>query len=162
VDNTQGKQAAGQQEVENMDKIPPSPYEMAPVGTQSNPGKEKDKLDSLLGSSKPKSPAVSQSKPVATTVPVPSTTPEVPSRAQVLKAMSAVGPTVKKCGGGSGGKIKMEMAISGETGRVVSAQPIGSEHAGTSTGICATRAVSLAKFPKFQKRILVIKYPFEL
>jgi hypothetical protein len=76
--------------------------------------------------------------------------------------MSAVGPTVKKCGGGSGGKIKMEMAISGETGRVVSAQPIGSEHAGTSTGICATRAVSLAKFPKFQKRILVIKYPFEL
>jgi hypothetical protein len=162
VDNTQGEQAAGQQEVENTDEIPPSPYEMAPVGTQSNPEKEKDKLDSLLGSSKPKSPAVSQSKPVATTVPVPSTTPEVPSRAQVLKAMSAVGPTVKKCGGGSGGKIKMEMAISGETGRVVSAQPIGSEHAGTSTGICATRAVSLAKFPKFQKRILVIKYPFEL
>jgi hypothetical protein len=157
-----GEQAAGQQEAENTDKIPPSPYEMTPVGTQSNPKKEQDKLDSLLGSSKPKSPAVPQNTPVATTVPVPSTTPEVPSRAQVRKAMSAVGPTVKKCGGGIGGKIKMEMAISGETGRVISAQPIGSEHAGTSTGICATRAVSLAKFPKFQKRILVIKYPFEL
>ncbi len=162
VDNSQDEQPEGQQGAENKSLIPPSPYELTSVNTQSNPEKEQDKLDSLLGSPTPQGPAVPRNAPVVQTAPKTSTTPEVPSRAQVHKAMSAVGPTVKKCGGGIGGKIKMEMAISGETGRVISAQPIGAEHAGTSTGICATRAVSLAKFPKFQKRMLVIKYPFDL
>jgi hypothetical protein len=163
VEESNGEESATTQEkeTEQTDEIPASPYELGPIASDLKQKKEKDQLDSLLGSSTPEGSAPKDSQ-VQKTVAKGPTTPMVPTREQVRVAMSAVGPTVKKCGDGTGGKIKMEMSISGKTGRVLSAHPISAEYTGTSKGICATRAVSLAKFPKFQQRMLVIKYPFEL
>ncbi|MCP4602322.1 MAG: hypothetical protein GY847_17700 [Proteobacteria bacterium] len=91
----------------------------------------------------------------------PAVTPSnAPSRIQVKAAMSAVAPGVKRCGGS--GRIVLKIAVAGATGRVLSAQPISPGHDGTPLGICATRAVKLAKFPKFSQSRLVIKYPFDL
>jgi len=42
-----------------------------------------------------------------------------------------------------------------------SATAMGS-HAGTPVGLCAARAVRRAKFPKFGKPSLTVKYPFKL
>jgi hypothetical protein len=85
-----------------------------------------------------------------------------PSREQVKSTMDSVAARVKSCGNGTGGRIILKLAVSGPTGRVISAEPHTSDYAGTPVGICASRAVRLARFPKFQKTHLVIKYPFDL
>ncbi len=68
---------------------------------------------------------------------------------------------MKRCAGGTTGRIELKISVSGATGRVTNAQPVGA-FAGTSVGICAARAVRLARFPKFSQPNLVIKYPFDL
>jgi hypothetical protein len=88
------------------------------------------------------------------------TLPESPSRAQVKTAMDAVAPQVQKCGPGSG-RVVLSVTVAGPTGRVVNAEPTG-EAVGTPHGLCAARAVKLAKFPPFQQARLNIKYPFDL
>jgi hypothetical protein len=74
--------------------------------------------------------------------------------------MNAVAGAVRRCGQGMGGTIKMNVTIA-NTGRVKSASAMGA-HAGTPVGLCAARAVRRAKFPKFQKSTLNVKYPFKL
>ncbi|MDJ0763984.1 MAG: hypothetical protein QNJ97_13465 [Myxococcota bacterium] len=85
-----------------------------------------------------------------------------PTRAQVKTAMSAVAPSVKRCGNKAGERIVLKIAVSGETGRVVSAETVSPEHVGTPVGLCAVRAVRHARFPKFSQKLLVVKYPFDL
>ncbi|MBW2276226.1 MAG: hypothetical protein JRF63_01970 [Deltaproteobacteria bacterium] len=75
--------------------------------------------------------------------------------------MNAVAGSVRACGQGAGGSIKMNVTIAGATGRVKSATAMGG-HAGTPVGLCAARAVRRAKFPKFSKPSLNVKYPFKL
>ncbi|MBW2278829.1 MAG: hypothetical protein JRF63_15155 [Deltaproteobacteria bacterium] len=75
--------------------------------------------------------------------------------------MNAVAGSVRACGQGAGGSIKMNVTIAGATGRVKSASAMGG-HAGTPVGLCAARAVRRAKFPKFSKPSLNVKYPFKL
>jgi len=86
--------------------------------------------------------------------------PQSPSREQVKAAMDSIAPQVVKCGAGSG-RIVVSVAVAGATGRVMSAEPTG-DHAGTPLGLCAARAVKLAKFPAFKQDRLRIKYPFDL
>jgi hypothetical protein len=85
--------------------------------------------------------------------------PDSPSRDQVKAAMDAIAPQVSKCG--DAGRVVVSLAVVGATGRVASAEPTG-EHAGTPIGLCAARAVKLAKFPAFKQDRLQIKYPFDL
>jgi hypothetical protein len=87
--------------------------------------------------------------------------PQSPSRDQVKAAMDAIAPQVRKCGGEPGGRVVVSFAVSGATGRVVSAEPAG-DASGTPLGLCAARAVKLAKFPHFKQDRLPIKYPFDL
>lgn len=86
----------------------------------------------------------------------------VPTKNQVTDAMTAIAPQVKKCGQGQERRIRMKLAVSGATGRVVNAQVMDTELVGTPTAICATGAARLAKFPKFSQQLLVIKYPFDI
>jgi hypothetical protein len=88
--------------------------------------------------------------------------PERPSRAQVKAALDAVAGAVKRCGRGGGGKMLIRVQVAGFTGRVTGAQVVSEEHQGTSAATCAARAVRAAKFPKFSKDSISIKYPFEL
>jgi len=88
------------------------------------------------------------------------TLPESPSRAQVKTAMDAVAPQVQKCGPGSG-RVVLSVTVAGPTGRVLNAEPSG-DAVGTPQGLCAARAVKLAKFPPFQQARPNIKYPFDL
>jgi hypothetical protein len=74
--------------------------------------------------------------------------------------MNAVAGAVRACGHGVGGTIKMNVTIA-NSGRVKSASAMGA-HAGTPVGLCAARAVRRAKFPKFKKPSLSVKYPFKL
>jgi len=86
--------------------------------------------------------------------------PDNLSRQQVQAGMDAVAGSVKACGQGAGGSLTMQVTIAG-SGRVTSAAALGA-HAGTPVGLCAARAVRRAKFPKFGKSSLTVKYPFKL
>jgi uncharacterized protein YoxC len=135
-------------------------YEAKPASTEPAPSAEKstDDVEDLIES------AISRpQRPGSNTLPAPDTggVPTVPSRDQVKTAMNSVTPSIKKCSDGNGGRIELQISVSGATGRIIDAQPIGS-YAGTTVGICAARAVRVAKFPKFSQSNLVIKYPFDL
>lgn len=149
--------------------IPSDPYgqsdntgseepEPEPAPTPPPEKKSSSEVDDLIESA-----ITRPTKPDLNTLPQtdPGGMPAVPSREQVKTAMSTVAPSVKKCSDGSGGRIELQISVSGATGRVLDAQPIGS-FSGTAVGICAARAVRLAKFPKFSQSNLVIKYPFDL
>jgi hypothetical protein len=139
---------------------PASPPATAATGTAPAKGEQDDLLDNAL----------SQPKPAAERQPKPQTTndlptgagglPDKPSRDQVKTAMNAVTPQVQKCGQGAG-RVVISMTVVGATGRIQSAEPTG-DAAGTPVGLCAARAVKLAKFSPFQQSSLLIKYPFDL
>ncbi|MBW2277785.1 MAG: hypothetical protein JRF63_09855 [Deltaproteobacteria bacterium] len=88
--------------------------------------------------------------------------PQAPSRASVRKVLGSMKPAIKRCGGEPYERLVVEVTVVGSTGRVVKARTIDSDHAGTPVGVCAAKAVKLARFPKFQKKQMVIKYPFDL
>ncbi len=90
-------------------------------------------------------------------------TPQTPAKKFVDSAIQSIAPAIKKCGDGVGGNINMVLAFSGKTGRVVHAQPAKSDvYAGTFVGQCAAKRASLAKVPKFKKRIMIIEHPFKI
>jgi hypothetical protein len=141
----------------------PQPQSGQTGGVAGNPAsedaEEADLLDSAL--TKPPAAAAEQQQQPTTEFPLGGTTlPESPSRDQVKAAMDGVAGRVKGCGAG-GGRIIVSLAVVGATGRVASAEPMG-EAAGTPLGLCAARAVKLAKFPPFRQERLMIKYPFDL
>jgi hypothetical protein len=141
----------------------PPPQSGQTGGVAGNPAsedaEEADLLDSAL--TKPPAAAAEQQQQPTTEFPLGGTTlPESPSRDQVKAAMDGVAGRVKGCGAG-GGRIIVSLAVVGATGRVASAEPMG-EAAGTPLGLCAARAVKLAKFPPFRQERLMIKYPFDL
>jgi hypothetical protein len=132
--------------------IAPNPYPEDPV--------EADLLDSAIR--KPVAPA-SAPEPIqgATEFPLGGAElPASPSREQVKAAMDSITPQVRSCGQG-GGRIVISLSVAGATGRVTSAEPTG-DASGTPLGLCAARAVKLAKFPAFKQDRLQIKYPFDL
>jgi hypothetical protein len=88
--------------------------------------------------------------------------PLTPSRKSVRKVLGSMKPAVKRCGGEPYQRLIVEVTVSGATGRVVKARTIDATYAGTPVGVCAAQAVKLARFPKFQKDTMVIKYPYDL
>lgn len=88
--------------------------------------------------------------------------PVTPSRQSVRKVLGSMKPAIKRCGGEPYQRLVVEVTVSGATGRVLKARTIDATHAGTPIGVCAAQAVKLARFPKFQKDTMVIKYPFDL
>lgn len=132
----------------------------APAAPGAVRGSQDDLLDNALA--KP-APAPGPAPGAGATNDLPSGAaglPEKPSRDQVKSAMDAVTPQVRKCGQGVG-RVVVSFTVSGVTGRVQSAEPTG-DAVGTPHGLCAARAVKLAKFSPFRQGSLLIKYPFDL
>jgi hypothetical protein len=88
--------------------------------------------------------------------------PLKPPRSSVRQVMGSLHQTVRRCGGEPYQRLVVELTVSGSTGRVTAARTVDRIHAGTSVGACAAQAVRLARFPKFQRDEVVIKYPFDL
>lgn len=88
--------------------------------------------------------------------------PQTLSAAQVREAVAVVKPTAQACGpkhhAAVGTRVKVKLSVSGKTGRVLSA------HAqdpwdGKPLGGCVAKALSKARFPRFQKDQLGVVYP---
>lgn len=88
--------------------------------------------------------------------------PEQPTKDEVRRAMTGVAGNIRRCGRGAGGKILLKITVSGPSGRVMRAEVAGSDHRGDEIGLCAMRMVRRARFPRFRRNSLVIKYPFDL
>jgi len=88
--------------------------------------------------------------------------PDRPARSAVRQVLGSLNGTVRRCGGEPYDRLVVELTVAGSTGRVTSARTVDAAHAGTPVGACAARAVKLARFPRFEKDQVVIKYPFEL
>ncbi|MCP4601507.1 MAG: hypothetical protein GY847_13495 [Proteobacteria bacterium] len=163
---------------EKDDELPSNPYPTGDMGASSSARQEvkpfmgdlgsNDEIEDLLDKAINERPSKTQPNPKDSSKSNPSAaqglngTSNTPSRAQVKLAMDAVAQSIKKCGNGAGGRIVFKIAVLGTTGRVMNAHPITQKHIGTPVGLCATRAVRLAKFPKFNQNMVVIKYPFDL
>ena len=91
-----------------------------------------------------------------------SSLPKQPGRDQVKSAMGLVAARVKACAKGESGRLLVQVKVLGSTGRITSAAVIDDKFKGTSVASCAARAVRQAKFPRFSKEQISIKYPFDL
>ncbi len=91
-----------------------------------------------------------------------SSLPERPGRDQVKSAMGLVAARVRACAKGDSGRLLVQVKVLGTTGRITSAAVIDDKFKGTSVASCAARAVRQAKFPRFAKEQIFIKYPFDL
>jgi hypothetical protein len=153
--------------------IPDNPYGSdaeapapAPVAAPIAPAPTADPIDALVGSAltQPERAGSSASAPTTNDLPDPGVRalPELPSRAEVSRAMDAVAGLVRQCGGDAGGRLVVEIRVTGATGRVRTAKTVDSEWSGTPAGACAARAVRIAKLPRFTADDLVVRYPFEI
>jgi hypothetical protein len=106
-------------------------------------------LDGALGG---KSPGT---KPAAAAAP--SNLPDLPSKDQVVAAMTAVKGAVSACGGT--GVATVNVSVAGATGRVTAAEVTGVTG---PAGSCIAKAVRGASFPKFSQKVFKVKYPFKL
>jgi hypothetical protein len=84
------------------------------------------------------------------------------SEESIRHTMANIAPEVRKCRKHISGRVLVELVISGETGRVISAKAVDQGEVGATAGRCAARAVALAKFPKFDRSRLTIRYPFDI
>ncbi len=90
----------------------------------------------------------------------PTATNEVPSRVEVLTAMTAVRNAVRNCATRRGGVATVRVTVA-SSGHVTTAV-VGGQYQGTSEGSCIARAVRAAHFPEFQRSQFVFDYPFQL
>jgi len=84
------------------------------------------------------------------------------SKTEIQSTMANIAPQAARCGYGKEGAITMKMVVSGQTGRIIDAAPSDREFVGTPQGLCLSRAVRLAKFPKFDLERQHIQYQFYL
>lgn len=85
-----------------------------------------------------------------------------PSRMDVIKVMADIAPYVRNCKFDKSGKVVVRLVVSGENGRVISAQAVDDVFVGTPTGVCVARVTSSIELPVFRRETIVIKYPFEI
>lgn len=148
--------------------IPDNPYAAdsetpSPAAAALSPSA--DPIDALVGSAlvKPGRSAASAAAPATNDLPDGARgLPELPSRAEVSRAMDAVARQVRECGAGADGRLVVELRIAGATGRVRDAKTVDGQWRGTSAGACAARAVRVAVLPRFAARDLVVRYPFDI
>jgi len=139
-------------------KVEPEPAP-APAG----PANE---IEELLASAVPRPserarPTPGPSRPISDALPDTSL-PDKPTRQQVRQVMERLASHVKRCGGEAYSRLTVQVEVAGETGRVTKARTIDGDYRGTAVGSCAARAVRAAKFPRFAREQLSIKYPFDL
>ena len=65
----------------------------------------------------------------------------------VTAAMAPLKQKMRRCGNQLGGPVKIEIEITGETGRVVSAKPVGEHDANSSSIACMMAVLKNAKMP---------------
>jgi hypothetical protein len=137
-----------------------------PVAASIVPARPADPVDALVGSAlaKPDRGGASARAPATNDLPDTGvrTLPELPSRTDVSRAMDAVAGLVRRCGGDAGGRLVVEIRVSGATGRVRDAKTVDGQWSGTAAGACAARAVRVAKLPRFATSDLVVRYPFDI
>jgi len=85
--------------------------------------------------------------------------PDLPSRDDVVSAMTGVKGAVSACAQGQTGVAFVNVSVAGATGRVTSAEVSGITG---PAGSCIAKAVRGASFPKFQQKVFKVKYPFKL
>jgi hypothetical protein len=138
----------------------------APVAGSIAPARSADPIDALLGAAlaQPERSGSSARAPATNDLPdaVIRALPELPSRSEVSRAMDAVADLVRECGGDAGGRLVVEVRVSGATGRVRDAKTVDDQWRGTAAGACAARAVRVAKLPRFAASDLVVRYPFDI
>jgi hypothetical protein len=88
--------------------------------------------------------------------------PPRPEKSAVRAVLGSMAPAVRRCADEPYGRLVVELTVVGATGRVTKSRTIDSAHAGTAAGACAAKAVRLARFPKFAKDHVTIKFPYEL
>jgi hypothetical protein len=155
--------------------IPDNPYESdapapalapAPAAAPIVTARPADPIDALIGSAlaQPETSGASARAPATNDLPDTGARalPELPSRTEVSRAMDAVAGLVRRCGGEAGGRLVIEIRVSGATGRVRDAKTVDGQWSGTSAGACAARAVRVAKLPRFAANDLVVRYPFDI
>ncbi len=76
--------------------------------------------------------------------------PEFPSKAEIRSALKLVKPAALACPNEPGTEIRVKLSVSGETGRVTSANGGGNN--------CVARAFFKARFPKFKRLQLGVVY----
>jgi hypothetical protein len=85
-----------------------------------------------------------------------------PSSASVRRTMESIASEVKKCRRGTAGQVMLKLEVSGNTGRVLSAESLAHDEVGVTAAQCAVRAVKLAKFPPFEKSRFTVTYTFDI
>lgn len=91
----------------------------------------------------------------------PPSRPEVPTRAQVTRAMDGVSGAVSACGEGAHGLVPVSIVFAGDSGRVASARVDGGSLAPAARS-CVARAVRGARLPAFGRDRFTVRYPFRL
>ncbi len=93
------------------------------------------------------------------------TLPDKLSQTDVRKGISAVKSNAKSCGSKhgvpAGTKVRVKLSIAGDTGKVISADPLA-PHAGTAVGSCVANAVKQASFRRFKSGQQGATYPFTM
>jgi predicted Zn finger-like uncharacterized protein len=133
---------------------PAKPSAAAPDKAPAKPSGPRT-IDDLLDGAL--SPGSKPSKPAA--APVASNLPDLPSRDDVVSAMTGVKNAVSACAQGQTGVAFVNVSVAGATGRVTSAEVTGITG---PAGSCIAKAVRGASFPKFAQKVFKVKYPFKL
>jgi len=89
--------------------------------------------------------------------------PALPQKDEIVRTMDRLASDVVRCRAGEmSGRIVLELVVSGETGKVLSAKTVDDTFKGTSTGRCAAKVVSDAQFSMFERPRLTIRYPYDI
>jgi hypothetical protein len=86
--------------------------------------------------------------------------PDIPSRDNVVAALTPLRPAVAQCAHGQRGVAQLDITVA-NTGTVTHAV-VGGDFAGTSEGSCIARAARSAVFAPFKKPRFRVIYPFSL
>jgi predicted Zn finger-like uncharacterized protein len=129
----------------------PEPAAEKAPAKPSGPRTIDDLLDGALSPGSPK-PKPKVEAPAANL-------PDLPSRDDVVSAMSGVKNAVSACAQGQTGVAFVNVSVAGATGRVTSAEVSGITG---PAGSCIAKAVRAADFPKFAQKVFKVKYPFKL
>jgi hypothetical protein len=145
-----------------------SPPEAAkPAESESVANKSAYTAECLLDPSRPgcQDPNASKDSKPDNGPNVTGTLPDKLSDLQLRQALAGAKETAKACGtqhgAPAGTQVRVKLSIAGDTGKVVSAQPLDS-HATTALGRCVADALKSATFPRFASPLQGTVYPVRL
>jgi len=116
-------------------------------------------IDSLLDQAL--SPEARQAAAKQSAAPQSQGLPAVPTRDDVMKAMSVLVPAIRGCAQGASGLATINMVVRND-GRVESAALSGAPFQDTASGRCMEGVVRRARFPRFQQPNFRVQFPFAI